>query len=341
MSDNDIILERVVIGAVAVSGGLWLLALWRLLAGKPLIAYEPRRRVPWGAVDLALAIFLLYSTVLVSRQLLAWTYGIGVAADPASLTPREQALVILAASIASALTVATVVVAIVLHTCSTERDLGVSFRHIRRDVGLGVMAFMMLAPPVLAIQSLLVRFWPSAHPLIELVKEQPDAQRFAIVGFAAVLVAPLVEEFMFRVLLQGWLEKLSKFQGPREHLLLGTPRLPTVADEAATQIVEDRANKDANPYLPPQLEYELAAPNVEYRGDKDARPTIWPILVSAALFSLVHFSHGPDWVALFVLAIGLGYLYQRTHRVLPGIVVHFLLNAWSVTWLVLDAYGYL
>ena len=39
-----------------------------------------------------------------------------------------------------------------------------------------------------------------------------------------------------------------------------------------------------------------------------------------------HASNGPDPVPLFVLALGLGYLYQTTQRILPSIVVHFLLN---------------
>jgi hypothetical protein len=53
----------------------------------------------------------------------------------------------------------------------------------------------------------------------------------------------------------------------------------------------------------------------------------WPLLVSSGLFAMAHYNHGPDPIPLFFLAVGLGYLYQRTHRVLPCIVVHFLVNA--------------
>ena len=63
----------------------------------------------------------------------------------------------------------------------------------------------------------------------------------------------------------------------------------------------------------------------------DNRKVIWiPILVSSALFSLAHYSHGPDWIPLFFLALGLGYLFQRTRRIQPCIIVHMLVNALGI-----------
>jgi membrane protease YdiL (CAAX protease family) len=48
------------------------------------------------------------------------------------------------------------------------------------------------------------------------------------------------------------------------------------------------------------------------------------------VFALLHWQHGPDWVPLTVLAAGMGYLYQRTHRLLPSLVVHTALNGASM-----------
>ena len=44
----------------------------------------------------------------------------------------------------------------------------------------------------------------------------------------------------------------------------------------------------------------------------------------------MHYSHGLAWIPLTLLAFGLGYIYQRTHRILPSITVHFCLNALSM-----------
>jgi membrane protease YdiL (CAAX protease family) len=40
-----------------------------------------------------------------------------------------------------------------------------------------------------------------------------------------------------------------------------------------------------------------------------------------------------------MLAVGLGYLYQRTHRVVSCVVVHFLLNSCSLAALLFDVFG--
>ena len=56
----------------------------------------------------------------------------------------------------------------------------------------------------------------------------------------------------------------------------------------------------------------------------------FPIVVSSAIFALLHLPNGPDWIPLFFLAAGMGYLYQRTHRLLPSLTVHALLNSLSM-----------
>ena len=68
--------------------------------------------------------------------------------------------------------------------------------------------------------------------------------------------------------------------------------------------------------------------------------TAWlPIVISSLIFALMHYSHGPDWVPLIILAAGMGYLYQRTHRVVPSLVVHALLNSLSMFGLWLQIYA--
>ena len=55
-----------------------------------------------------------------------------------------------------------------------------------------------------------------------------------------------------------------------------------------------------------------------------------PILISSVLFALAHFGYGPEPVPLFFLALILGYVYQRTHRIIPCIVTHALFNLVTV-----------
>jgi membrane protease YdiL (CAAX protease family) len=56
----------------------------------------------------------------------------------------------------------------------------------------------------------------------------------------------------------------------------------------------------------------------------------FPITVSSAAFGLAHFGYGPEPIPLFLLALVLGFLYQRTHRIIPSIVAHGLFNMFSM-----------
>ena len=58
-----------------------------------------------------------------------------------------------------------------------------------------------------------------------------------------------------------------------------------------------------------------------------------PIAISSTLFALLHLGHGFDPVPLWVLAVGLGLIYQRTHRILPCVVLHMVFNAFGLAML--------
>ena len=44
----------------------------------------------------------------------------------------------------------------------------------------------------------------------------------------------------------------------------------------------------------------------------------------------MHLGQGAAPIPLFILAVGLGLLYQRTGRIVPCIIVHMLLNAMTL-----------
>src|SRR5436190_13365551 len=77
---------------------LWVLAIIKLVYGQPLLAYEPRRPVPWGLVDLFFVVILLVLTAEVSVYLLRGHFGRPAGAEPAPLTLDQSMLMILADS---------------------------------------------------------------------------------------------------------------------------------------------------------------------------------------------------------------------------------------------------
>jgi membrane protease YdiL (CAAX protease family) len=53
----------------------------------------------------------------------------------------------------------------------------------------------------------------------------------------------------------------------------------------------------------------------------------WPaIVINAAIFAIAHFDAWPAPIALFVLALFLAYLAQRTNSLVASIVLHATFN---------------
>ncbi len=52
-----------------------------------------------------------------------------------------------------------------------------------------------------------------------------------------------------------------------------------------------------------------------------------PIGISAVLFALAHLGHGLDPIPLLILGVIFGYVYHRTHRLVPCVVAHMAFNA--------------
>jgi membrane protease YdiL (CAAX protease family) len=287
----------------------------------PLVAWTERRPVPWALIDLIGLVGLwLFASLAVSAIAhgLGWIES-GSGLDDLSLEQRKGFLL---ANISISLLVAGGGLAVIaLRTRATLRDLGWSWTEIASDVRLGLIGFVMLAPPTYALQGLLVWLWkPSKHPLMEMFKGTPDIGFFAFLFVSAAIVAPLFEELMFRVVLQGFLEKVFSFSGDVNELVFGAmaPRaieLTHIGLPLADVPAIENSYVVAPEILQPQLRVSAS----------------WlPIGISSAIFALLHYSHGPDWIPLLFLAAGLGYLYQRTHRLLPSLIVHAALNSLSL-----------
>lgn len=308
----------------------------------PLLPPQPRRPVPWAFFDLValVGIWLIVSALVVAVWRKVGWLPQGIDLDFGERVPGRAAL---AANIAvPLLTMAIGLPIIALRTGATLHDLGLAPRQLAADLRMGLIAFVMLAPPVYGVQALLVRLWkPSQHPLIDLFRQAPQADMFLLLCLSAGLVAPLVEELLFRVLFQGFLEKAVTLRGPVHELVFGavTPQAempPAAADFAGRDLAADLADTGPTPDVVPPTATDSASGQAARTPCPalELPPTGWrgwlPVVLSATLFGLLHYSHGPDWIPLIGLGLGLGYLYQKTHRLVPCCVVHALLNGLSL-----------
>jgi len=206
----------------------------------------------------------------------------------------------------------------------------------------------------------------TSHAILQLMRDG-SLSTVLLCAFSAVLVAPFVEEFLFRVLLQGWLERLDRNLRPmapvyRRLLRWGTG--PVLLSSFLFALVHFRG--EGKPMNPQYLFYMItgnslvgiatavfAALVLRFRvgataadmgfvvekipGDIAlglgwAAGVILPIfLLQAAMITLL-----PPWLAadpfsLLWFALALGTLYCRTHRATAGIVLHMSLNTVTVT----------
>jgi hypothetical protein len=106
------------------------------------------------------------------------------------------------------------------------------------------------------------------------------------------------------------------------------PELYTPSSDGMVTSRSDETAGDNYPGPPGQTASSEALPPIEApMHDPPGWPYGWlPILGSSLLFSLAHFGYGTDPVPIFVLALILGYVYRRTHRIVPCIVMHALFN---------------
>lgn len=309
---------------------LWSLAVARLSQGKPILERDPHRLAVWGFVDVLMAVVILF-VLQFAFAVVAKSAGVmNVGKEERTLDDYFIALMMNAVCTGGAFILSWVYVA--LRTGATPADLGFRRDRFGRDLLIGAAAFLMLAPLVFGVQVVLVSIMgPTQHPLIVLLEKSPEWRLFIAASLNAVIVAPVVEEYFFRGLWQGWTEAL-RWPPNGEDILFGRRQLGEAIGAATTDVEAKVVLADpSNPYMATLVDEQ---PPVEVLSDPTTQRTVWwPILLSATLFSLAHINHGPDWVALLVLAIGLGYVYQRTRSLTPSIVVHFLLNATSMVML--------
>ena len=241
-----------------------------------------------------------------------------------------------------------------------------------RTIGIGLVAALLALPLVytMMLAVSLISEVEYEHPLISSTVESGTLASFMMAFFAAAVAAPLAEEFVFRVILQGWLQSLPfksaaanllgsvdwlspwtrrlsaaagqpGESGPDDQPILAeiieppTPDHPGGADDQFTVNQESMVASHWS-YLPPDDKMIAPGPitarltSETPRAIDEPLPPLWPSIVTGILFGLAHFSYGMSFVPLSVLGIYLGLIYRRTHSIWPCVIVHMMLNTLSM-----------
>ncbi|MEM8865257.1 MAG: CPBP family intramembrane glutamic endopeptidase [Planctomycetota bacterium] len=333
----------VILGIASVA--VWVMLASKLVAGESILPYQLRQRVPWGGGAGTIAI------VIMAINFLAAPGPQTVADESVSETLTSQQVLEggISAVVVYTIFIGTIVMLLTSTVGATRRDFGVpaSVAQLASDIRLGLLTALAALVPSYGVHLVLVQLVKdeTIHPVLLQVMSQPDLKMAIGAFLTAGLMVPVLEEFTFRLLLQGWLEKLEdQYVG-----WTATKRRMPAADEQADSDEPDHAAQqsadDANPFASPRTNSdpppESSTDDIdEAIVDESARrqlvsltglPHGWaPVLASALLFALAHLGLGAAPFALFVFAVLLGFVYQRTHRILPCIVAHMAFNTLSL-----------
>jgi uncharacterized protein len=175
-----------------------------------LVPRQPRRPLEfdWVVLSVALA-FILLNVVSVLVRLL--TAGGEDAGEKSPLT----SLRVEAAILTNFVIIAILVSLILARRINRLVDYGIDLRGWLAEIRFGGLGFLASLPLVVAVIVILgpYRSQETQNSLLILLRETGSKRTILEVVFAAVVTAPLAEELLFRVILQGLLETRLSLAG--------------------------------------------------------------------------------------------------------------------------------
>ena len=297
-SVTDWITAHIFLLVTAIGIWFWVKALV-LTAGARRGAYLIDKSVVarWGLIDVLIVAFLWLASQGVTLSLMMMLGGVEAGQK---LTADQAARFTLISGIVQLAVIGLSLARLARRYGHDEDEFGLARRQIAGGIRAGAIGFCMWVPLVWAIQSILVYYIEYTHPSFDRVNQSGNPRTLIDTWIAAVVIAPVVEELLFRGVVQSWLQRIRP---------------------------ETRSNPTALISGGPIAAIEKAGSGI----DLPRKIHIPAILITSLLFGLAHFSQGPAPVSLFVLSLGLGYLYQRTGSLVACIVMHMVLNAVTMT----------
>jgi membrane protease YdiL (CAAX protease family) len=324
----------------ALPAALLLVAGWWYIL-RPLLPRQRDRAVPWSGVEVIAGLVLV---------LILWPATVSEVLDRTGLYPRpsdetealkvlqtrREACVAMAAFPCQVLTLL-----YLLYALSGTRpyQLGLTLHQFRRNALPGLVGAVLFSPFVYALLYLVTWCYshlaggePQEHPLTVLGQSEPW-----VIVVPAVVVAPVLEELLFRGLLQRWLLRRpwggnAAIIGGGAMALLTQASHLTEATAHADWPALYRALSPLFFVLLAALPFLLIRRTPRYRTER----TLYAV---ALLFAAAHSFAWPQPVPLFVLGLGLGYLAYRTQSLLPGMAMHALFNSIACIALLVSFYA--
>lgn len=189
---------------LAVSTGLWINLLRQGIRHGWSWPLQPRRDVPWRPWEAVATILIVLICIGAVTQQFA---SGGTTADSPEASFDIRKLQIFAGSQLAELALIPLILGI-WRPCRWE-DFGLRAHGWKTDLQFALWGVLLAQLPVHLLEYPMQGWRAEApHPMLELLKNSPNAwQVLPWIALEVVVLAPLVEELLFRVVLQGALER--------------------------------------------------------------------------------------------------------------------------------------
>ncbi len=327
--------------------GTLLAAVGRRLVRRGLLPPQRRRAVRWNSFAV-IGVWLLtavtvwfFAAVLLQVGFFHWLYGPNFSYDRQGHTLVRAGkaldsirLGLWASAFAFPVQVAAVVGFLRSFAEAEPYQLGLTTARAGPNAYLGFLTCLAVLPAVYFCNVLTTTLYqhamqapPEHHVLEQLVQAGPSPAEWGLIVFSAVVMAPVLEELLFRGVLQPWLTLK-----PLHADLALAATLALVLYRADWGSLRTRIGfiEQLQPVI-----FVLLMGSV-YLGvrARQGSPVPGAVLTSSLLFAASH-TTWPQPVPLFVLALALGFLAYRTQSLVASMVLHALFNGFACALLIL------
>jgi membrane protease YdiL (CAAX protease family) len=303
---------------IAAAGILPALVLWVGHRPRwPLLPRTPHATSPWNFFDLLLVLVLTLAVELALGQ------ALGAHSLPKGPERTARALLVMLGRLPITFAIVLLVPRWTQH--ARLRDFGLTTECCRHNVVLGYLAWLVIAPLILGLFWLVSHFLGRMpHDVEQFLERESAWQSWLLAALATLLAAPLLEELVFRGFMQPGLAKTPL---ACDLVILGAATLLLSRFLVALSV---ESGPDEG--LHPSLVLLSVALGIGYiglcyvtRGSSEQNHRWRGIVATSVLFAAIH--PEPSWIPLFVLAVALGWLRDRTGSLVGPILAHLLVNA--------------
>jgi membrane protease YdiL (CAAX protease family) len=321
----------------AVVGAFWYV---RSRRGRALLPPQRQRAVSWSGWQVIATWIVYYFAVSITLSFLSSTTLLNHVYGPDFLTAvrdngpagdiAKNRLTVWATVAAFPLQLLGVFYVIRTASGTEPYQFGWTTHRLGANIQLGVVAWLILTPLVLAVNALVTVAYKvlteaplKPHPLEQLALSKPLAIDWLLLVFTAVVVAPVMEELLCRGILQPW--AASRSYGSNNVMVATFLVALSLRYGDVHQAIDQSDWSGLFKTLQPVFFVVVLLPGyllVRYVFRSQRGGAIY---ATALLFASIH-SNWPTPVPLFLLGLGLGWLAYRTQSLVGPIALHMLFN---------------